>query len=576
MVGSACAICGVLVIALPVSVVASNFSIFYTYIKARLNVPPKKRRVTLSHALTSMHTSRSNTENRNQDSLCSEDRRTTGRSAAEVEVEAEASYTSLTPSPQLSIRKPPLTAIRSLSNLLKPTRHCMSRSLSSLTSEVEENRRTDSRGIMVTLETPTRASSYTDIPSSSKLNDAFAQSVRGALLQVPFLTKLKDEDKQNSFGSFGNFCHYPLHLRRGAVSPASFSIKSTSTTSSYNQLHKSSKDLCNALKSKGPIIVLSEQSLQSLNSLHPNITFSCASLMSSTGESNAQAQSDNSLAAKEAEKQENGTVNVNSFTDAGHPEGKPTKFTDSPRVPNGLPYHSPTPRFPGDGENSKSTDSLSDFLGNPARENMFLTVPIGSKSSKHRSRDRASKRNGTLNDFFTSETNTHSASSESETCDNHRRENPKSSAQKTSGRIAGTEDEEVNINGPWLKVNSEDPVLYDTPSDQQAPLLSNDTVDNTECHLEVKEPITAHSGCSGDRTTPKNCIQWEEAESTALLRHEECYDGDTGENVGSGSKTARKCSVQCENLAGTRPCYNHSPFVAIDLDFSECQRTTQV
>ena len=38
-----CAICGLLMVALPVSVVATNFSIYYSYAKARIKLPPKKK-----------------------------------------------------------------------------------------------------------------------------------------------------------------------------------------------------------------------------------------------------------------------------------------------------------------------------------------------------------------------------------------------------------------------------------------------------------------------------------------------------------------------------------------------------
>ena len=36
------AVCGLLMVALPVSVVATNFSIYYSYAKARISLPPKK------------------------------------------------------------------------------------------------------------------------------------------------------------------------------------------------------------------------------------------------------------------------------------------------------------------------------------------------------------------------------------------------------------------------------------------------------------------------------------------------------------------------------------------------------
>lgn len=78
---------------------------------------------------------------------------------------------------------------------------------------------------------------------------------------------------------------YPLHLRRGAVSPASFSLKSASTASSLNALPRGYNELCNALSGKGPIILLSDQaSVQSLCSLHSRMTCSCLSLKSAGSE----------------------------------------------------------------------------------------------------------------------------------------------------------------------------------------------------------------------------------------------------------------------------------------------------
>ena len=45
VVGSLCALSGVLVIALPVPVIVSNFSMFYSHTQARMKLPKKRRRV---------------------------------------------------------------------------------------------------------------------------------------------------------------------------------------------------------------------------------------------------------------------------------------------------------------------------------------------------------------------------------------------------------------------------------------------------------------------------------------------------------------------------------------------------
>lgn len=45
LVGSLCSLAGVLVIALPVPVIVSNFSMFYSHTQARMKLPKKRRRV---------------------------------------------------------------------------------------------------------------------------------------------------------------------------------------------------------------------------------------------------------------------------------------------------------------------------------------------------------------------------------------------------------------------------------------------------------------------------------------------------------------------------------------------------
>ena len=162
-VGSACAICGVLVIALPVSVVASNFSLFYTYAKARLNVPPKKRRVALSHALTSMHNARTqagDAQSLKFTSLCSE--RQTDRSIQASEISISCSVT-----PRESLKKSSFWSLRSFSKLLRPTRESYvnhSRSLNSILSGITPNKEKSIEGITLRLEPPSRSPSAIDIP----------------------------------------------------------------------------------------------------------------------------------------------------------------------------------------------------------------------------------------------------------------------------------------------------------------------------------------------------------------------------------------------------------------------------
>ena len=91
----------------------------------------------------------------------------------------------------------------------------------------------------------------------------------------------KESPKESPRTPLINKSLYPLHLRRGAVSPASFSLKSASTASSLNALPRGYNELYNALSGKGPIILLSDQaSVQSLCSINSRMTCSCSSLRS--------------------------------------------------------------------------------------------------------------------------------------------------------------------------------------------------------------------------------------------------------------------------------------------------------
>ncbi|VDP55667.1 unnamed protein product [Heligmosomoides polygyrus] len=51
LVGSVCALMGVLTIALPVPVIVSNFAMFYSHAQARSKLPKKRRRVLQPHEI---------------------------------------------------------------------------------------------------------------------------------------------------------------------------------------------------------------------------------------------------------------------------------------------------------------------------------------------------------------------------------------------------------------------------------------------------------------------------------------------------------------------------------------------
>lgn len=55
IVGCACAITGVLLLALPTSIVTTNFSLYNAYAKAKMKLPPRKKTQVVSNALKSVH-----------------------------------------------------------------------------------------------------------------------------------------------------------------------------------------------------------------------------------------------------------------------------------------------------------------------------------------------------------------------------------------------------------------------------------------------------------------------------------------------------------------------------------------
>lgn len=271
VVGSACAIFGVLVIALPVSVVGSNFSIFYTYAKARLNIPQKTRRVALSHAITSMQAPRSDqarNPSMNNTSLSSE-RRNTQRTfnASENSLNVLSSHPGSLANSYNSQQSEDLpevspTNTKSLNSLLPEF------SRGSPLFHYNESQRSISEQFLTT-------------PKEEK-----QQQQQLPILDIPSKTKKEENVTKNTNVFFSNISlnicpTYPLYLRRGAVTPASMSLKSNSSNSSYNNVFKSGDHL----SVTRPIIFLSGnslsvQNLRSIQTLIPDRACSCSSMSS--------------------------------------------------------------------------------------------------------------------------------------------------------------------------------------------------------------------------------------------------------------------------------------------------------
>ena len=292
IIGSVCAICGVLVIALPVSVVATNFSLFYTYAKARLNIPPKKKRVALAHALTTMriprvkssagdtsYTFSGNRGSPKYSSICSTDARRDTTTAHPSPVESEMSLT-----PTLGISgykkffKDSHVSLHSVTSLRPPeiSYNIGSRSLNSIPPELskEQKQQKTREDIMFRLDPPSRASSFVDI-ATSKMEGTSGEEKK--LLGVPGRKSADDHLDDSTLGLTPFLLPARLRMRRGAISMASLSLKSASSNSSY--LHwPTSKD---GLEDDGPFIILPTNfSLQSLSSLKSGINYSCSSLKS--------------------------------------------------------------------------------------------------------------------------------------------------------------------------------------------------------------------------------------------------------------------------------------------------------
>ena len=54
IVGTICAVCGLLMLALPVPIIVSNFTLYYTHAQARLKLPKKSKKTVLLNAANAL------------------------------------------------------------------------------------------------------------------------------------------------------------------------------------------------------------------------------------------------------------------------------------------------------------------------------------------------------------------------------------------------------------------------------------------------------------------------------------------------------------------------------------------
>ena len=213
ILGCCCAMCGVLVIALPVSVLGTNFTLFYTYAKARLNLPPKaEQKQPLSKELTSLKAKKAELPHASSSYSCSSIARkyeqTTTKSSLECLTEDHNDKTDVSSHrSSISDRRP---------------------NGSNSTHQNSANAQDTDLGLT---------------PSFQECNFDFLEvPAVGKRLKKSFLTNSisrmfsaithHSRQAQASAGALQLDVHstYPLYLRRGAVAPGSISSRSFSST----------------------------------------------------------------------------------------------------------------------------------------------------------------------------------------------------------------------------------------------------------------------------------------------------------------------------------------------------------
>lgn len=203
--------CGVLVIALPVSVVGTNFTLFYTYAKARLNLPPKvEQKPPLSKELTSLKAKKADVTHASSSYSCN--------SIAKKYEQSKDSLECLT----VKYSDNKNDSRKSSSSDRRPNGSGPTHQDSPKLPESDSNQDL----------TPSFREcnfDFLEVPVGKRLKKSFLTNsisrMLGAITHHPKQAQVPQSSLQLDVHST-----YPLYLRRGAVAPGSISSRSFSST----------------------------------------------------------------------------------------------------------------------------------------------------------------------------------------------------------------------------------------------------------------------------------------------------------------------------------------------------------
>ncbi|XP_028395982.1 potassium voltage-gated channel subfamily C member 1-like isoform X2 [Dendronephthya gigantea] len=206
VLGCCCAMCGVLVIALPVSVVGTNFSLFYTYAKARLNLPPKvEQKPPLSKELTSLKAKKAELPHTTSSYSCNSIAKKYEQAKESLERLTENQGDDKTDATSISERQLNGSKPKQLQNLSDSDHDDLTPSFRECNFD------------------------FLEVPVGKRLKKSFLSNsisrVIGAITHHP-----RQSQSPPSALQFDAQSTYPLYLRRGAVAPGSISSRSFSST----------------------------------------------------------------------------------------------------------------------------------------------------------------------------------------------------------------------------------------------------------------------------------------------------------------------------------------------------------